>query len=516
MRLRPRLVLGMLLTALPLAGGAWWVHAHLARQRMDDALREFGYATMENGGRTRCEADPARFVVDTRRAPPPPRDDGPPQDRPPRQGPPGPGPGGPGPGGPGGPRGDGRRGPPPPRRGRGGDASPDQRATRLWAYDASFVSRNPLAPPFPPELADALDGGEQLASRPHRNPEGDGRQVALRMPWQGTPCDVVLVERAFPDETFAGPFLLGAIGVLALGLLAVVWLTAGPLVVRLRRLARGVAQSAHGGFLEPVPAPGDDEITDVAKAFNQAAAANRAHVEQLAAREATLRDFVANTTHDVMVPLSVLQGHLGTLRRHALKHEAADPTVLDGAMGEAQHLASLLHNLGALAKLEAGDVHLDLRPVDLVALIERVVARHGSVAASHGVVLEHGVPPEPLLVAGDVTLLEQLVGNVVHNAVRYQNEGGHVAVVVTREGAKGDRFRLVVEDDGPGIAPEDLPHAFERSWRGTQARTRRPGGAGLGLSIAKEVADRHGFELALAPRDGGGLVVTLTGSARTS
>ncbi|MGE0192597.1 MAG: sensor histidine kinase [Planctomycetota bacterium] len=491
MRLRPRLVLGMLLTALPLAGGAWWLHAHLARRHMDDALREFGYATMENGGRTRCEEDPERFVVDTRRPPPPPREE---------RGPPRPG----------------RRGPPPPRRPRGNDGPPDQRATRLWAYDATYRSLNPRSPPFPPELAEALDAGEQLASRRHTNPDGEGRQVALRMPWQGTPCDVVLVERAFPDESFAGPLLLGAIGALALGLLVVVWVTAGPLVVRLRRLARGVAQSATTGFLEPVPATGSDEIADVANAFNDAAAANRAHVEQLAAREATLRDFVANTTHDVMVPLSVLQGHLGTLRRHALKHEAADPTVLDGAMGEAQHVASLLHNLGALAKLESGDVHLDLRPVDLVALVERVVARHGSVAASHGVLLEHGVPPEPLEVVGDVTLLEQLVGNVVHNAVRYQDEGGHVAVVVGREGPDAQRFRLRVEDDGPGIPDDELPRAFERSWRGTQARTRRPGGAGLGLSIAKEVADRHGFELSLAARDGGGLVVTLTGPALSS
>jgi len=145
-----------------------------------------------------------------------------------------------------------------------------------------------------------------------------------------------------------------------------------------------------------------------------------------------------------------------------------------------------------------------------------VVARHGSVAASHGVLLEHGVPPEPLEVVGDVTLLEQLVGNVVHNAVRYQDEGGHVAVVVGREGPDAQRFRLRVEDDGPGIPDDELSRAFERSWRGTQARTRRPGGAGLGLSIAKEVADRHGFELSLAARDGGGLVVTLTGPVLSS
>jgi two-component system, OmpR family, sensor histidine kinase BaeS len=109
-----------------------------------------------------------------------------------------------------------------------------------------------------------------------------------------------------------------------------------------------------------------------------------------------------------------------------------------------------------------------------------------------------------------VTLIEQAVSNVIHNAVRYNHAGGHVAVVL--EPIEGQRFRLTVIDDGPGVSDEDLRRLGERRYRANEARTRSPGGQGLGLSIAREVAARHGVDMQIRRSEAGGLQVQLEGS----
>jgi len=108
-----------------------------------------------------------------------------------------------------------------------------------------------------------------------------------------------------------------------------------------------------------------------------------------------------------------------------------------------------------------------------------------------------------------VTLIEQAVSNLVHNAVRYNRRGGHVAILLEDAGG---RFRLRVEDDGPGVPEAERARLFERRHRGDGARQRDPGGLGLGLHIARGVAERHGFALTLASSEHGGLAVELEGA----
>jgi signal transduction histidine kinase len=119
------------------------------------------------------------------------------------------------------------------------------------------------------------------------------------------------------------------------------------------------------------------------------------------------------------------------------------------------------------------------------------------------------VPEAPLWVEGDVTLVEQAVSNLVHNAVRHNRGGGHVAVVLDEEGASG--FRLRVSDDGPGVPPDQIGRLGERRFRTDEARGRHPEGLGIGLSIALGVAERHGFSLSFAANDPAGLRAELRG-----
>jgi signal transduction histidine kinase len=386
-----------------------------------------------------------------------------------------------------------------------------RRPVEMFAYDARYHSANPTAPVFPAGLRRTLEEGAESASyRVPAGPETPGwTELAVRTGWTRGACAVILARLPQPP---VGP----ALGVLApallvgAGLLVAVWIAAGPVVRRIRALTTEVRLSAAERYARPVAVAGSDEVAALARAFNEAGAEVRSHLTRVEEREETLRSFLANTTHDVMLPLTVLLGHLASMRARLEKGETVQEPQLTAAVEEAQYMASLVHNLGAAAKLEAGEPLLQRHALDLSALVERAVERHQPLARSRKITLDFSVPEAPLRTKGDVTLVEQAVSNVVHNAVRYNDAGGHVAVVLE---APRDtrRFRLRVVDDGPGVPDEQLERLADRSFRTDAARTRHPEGRGLGLHIARSVAERHGFGLAFRRSEYGGLQVDLDG-----
>jgi signal transduction histidine kinase len=379
----------------------------------------------------------------------------------------------------------------------------------VWAYDDRFVSANPAAPPFPPELRAVLEKGTSPADSVARV---DGRrilQVAVRMGWTGGPCAIVLGRQEARNDQIAVHDLVAGSLLVGAGLLVAVLLASGPVVARIRRLDARVRRAAAERWSAPIEVEGNDEVADLARAFEAAGAEVRTRIEELERRERTLREFVANTDHDLMIPLTVLQGHLADLRRRAEAGEKADPARVQEAAEEAHYMASLVRNLGVAARLEAGEPSPSREPVDLNALVERVVARHRPVAGPRNIAVEFAVPERPVVTEGDETLLEQAVGNLVHNAVRHNRPGGHVAVTLEEPKDAPGRFVLRVADDGPGVPEAELAHLGERGHRAAEARQRSPGGRGLGLHIARTVAERHGMVLSLRNREGGGLEAEL-------
>jgi two-component system sensor histidine kinase BaeS len=211
-----------------------------------------------------------------------------------------------------------------------------------------------------------------------------------------------------------------------------------------------------------------------------------------------------------MTPLTVLHGHLAALAAHAPPDQLAR---VRSAMDEAHYMTSLIHNLSLAAKLEAGEPELGRATIDLGALIERVVARHRPIARNHDIALEQATPEAAVRCAGDVTAVEQAVGNLVLNAVQHVEPGGHIAVTLdVGDPATGTpRFTIRIVDDGPGMPAGDLDRVLERGLRGNQARTRAPHGRGLGLDIVHRVIRLHGWTFTLAARDPHGLAVTISG-----
>jgi len=292
---------------------------------------------------------------------------------------------------------------------------------------------------------------------------------------------------------------------MALIVILVALLAAGPLVRRVRQLTEAVRRLGANPD-HPIAVDGDDEIAELGAAFEQSRRTIQAQLASLRDREAALRNYIANPTHDVMLPLSVLQGHLVSLQQRVESGETLDAKAIVPSIEESQYLGSLLHNLNAAARLEAttGLSHED--SIDLNRLVDRVVDRHRPVARRKEIALEVGLPERPIELRGDLTLLEQALGNLVQNAIRYNRPGGHVAVVLR---GFTDDWILDVIDDGPGIAEPEREHVFEPSFRGSDARTRHPHGMGLGLHIAHDVAERHRLVLTLGETEGGGLTVTL-------
>lgn len=459
MKLRGRLVATILLVSVPAVAALVIGTQSLRRRALLEAMYEATVARMEEGGRELCEAAPSRFA---RRA-------------------------------------DRHRG-----RWRG-------HLRGRWIFDDAYRSAVPGAPPLDPSLARQLDAGEPFAAE-----WLDGRRVrvAMRMPWNG-PCAVVVAERTVGpllDRQSGARVVLGSSLVVVLTALAAL-IAMGPVVRRLRNLSAAVRAQASSGYASDVAVRGQDEIADLARAFNEASREIRSRLEEVSRRDRALTEFLQSTTHDVMVPLTVLLGHLSDLSNESRRGRDVDARKLSLALEEAHYLASLLRNLSAAARLDAGEPMLARHDFDLRALIERVVSRHAPIARERRVDLAHAVPEGPVCVTADSTLVEQAVSNLVQNGIRYNREGGHVAVVLDVDA--GGEFSIRVSDDGPGIPAHELARVAERRFRGGEARARNPTGLGLGLHIVRDVAERHGWQLSFESPSEGGLTVTIRG-ARSS
>ncbi|MCA9553549.1 MAG: HAMP domain-containing histidine kinase, partial [Myxococcales bacterium] len=335
-------------------------------------------------------------------------------------------------------------------------------------------------------------------------------RVAVRMPWAEGPCAVILVEGS-TTPGFLGAFLPASEVWLAplVAVLLTVLIALVPVVRRLERLIAAVEASAAGGFVAPPEVAGHDEVAALSRAFTAASAEVGRQLAARDDRERALREFLSNTTHDVMLPLTVLMQHLAVARA-GLEDDAPLRAPVVGAIDEAHYIAALIQNLSAVARLDVVEPRLELGPVDLNAVVDRVVARHRAMAVERGVELVSGVPEAPVLVDADLTFIEQAVSNVVYNAIHYNRVDGHVAVVLDRT---SPGFLLRVLDDGPGIPGAELHRLVERGFRGNAARGRGTSGHGLGLHITHTVAKLHGFGLEFENRPEGGLQVSLHGPA---
>lgn len=226
----------------------------------------------------------------------------------------------------------------------------------------------------------------------------------------------------------------------------------------------------------PITGPQDDEVGRLINAFNQT-------LERMESLFNSQRRFLADVSHELRTPLTVIKGNIGLIR----KYKKVDEETLLSIDAEVDRLTRLVGDLLLLGQAETGKLVLNLEKVALDTLLLEVYQQMKTLAGER-VKLEI-VEIDQVEVSGDKDRLKQVLLNLVGNAVHYSRAGGEVKLSLRREAA---RAVIVVEDNGTGIPAEDLPHIFERFYRGEKSRTRSPdSGYGLGLSIAYWIIENH-------------------------
>jgi len=206
------------------------------------------------------------------------------------------------------------------------------------------------------------------------------------------------------------------------------------------------------------------------------------------------REFAADASHELRTPLTVVRGSVEDLRRHADDPVSEVGDALEDIEAEVGHLTSLVDDLLLLARTDSGAVELRREQVDLAEIAAEAVASVRPVADARGVEIRLDAAPASL--TGDPDRLRQLVAILVDNALRHSSSGGRITVVIH----PGSHPSVSVEDEGPGIRAEDMPHLFDRFWRAPDAPA---GGTGLGLAIARWIAERHGGRISAGNRPNG-------------
>ena len=288
--------------------------------------------------------------------------------------------------------------------------------------------------------------------------------------------------------------LLLAIGLFALGLAVVVSATlARRFTSPLRQLTDASRAIADGDLTRRVPAAqlraGSSELGALAVQFNAMADRLAESVELIRRDRDRSRDFLADVSHELRTPLAALRTFNQLLLETAGEDPEARAEFLESSQSQIERLDWLAQNLLELSKLDSGLVLLDLRPDDLRAAVESAAHQHDALAKRRGVRVELDLPSSPIRIRHDPPRIGQVVANLVGNAVKFTPKGGVVHVSAT---AEPDGARIDVTDTGVGIDAAELPHIFERFYRGSRANEARGSGSGLGLAIVRSIVDMHG------------------------
>ncbi len=375
------------------------------------------------------------------------------------------------------------------------DFAPDTDAFRDEVFEI------PLPPARGPNFADLASGeytttdGERLLfvtvpmPQTVRNQETGINAIVVALPATAGPNVYADLRQRL---IFAG--IIGSVAALFAGFF--LWLS----VYRpLAKVTTGIRAVSRGDYGQRVPETGPTEVRALATDVN-------AMASSVQASQRTLREFLANVSHELKTPLTSIRGFSqamldGTLETPEERARAA--RVIDA---ESKRVLHLVGELMDLSRLEMGQQRMDIVNVSAAELLRHaadVFALHGE---GSGVSLELTSAPEDLMIAADFDRIEQVLGNLIDNAFRHSPPGGVVRISATAQ--KSGTVEFFVGDDGAGIAPEDLPHVFDRFYRSIDETA--GSGAGLGLAISKEIVRAHGGEIRAASPPSGGSTFSFT------
>jgi two-component system sensor histidine kinase BaeS len=267
-------------------------------------------------------------------------------------------------------------------------------------------------------------------------------------------------------------------------------------------LARVMAAAdavADGDLSVRVPEEGRGEFQRLAQSFNRMVAG-------LELSDQLRRNLMADVAHELRTPLHIIQGNLEGIQDGVYQPTAEHIQLL---LDETRQLSRLVEDLRTLSLAEAGQLSLHKEPVDAAELCEDVATSFSAMAEAAGVSLTVETGPAPLIVLADAGRIDQVLSNLVANALRHTPHG---CAITLRAASVPGSVRLQVSDNGSGIPPEDLPNIFSRFWSGGSVAAEGsvpPGGSGLGLAIARQLVQAHGGRISVESQSGQGATFTV-------
>jgi len=305
--------------------------------------------------------------------------------------------------------------------------------------------------------------------------------------------------------------LFGIIGqALVIGLVISVLLSlllAKAMVTPIQNLTKAAERVAAGDFSSKPSTDAKDEIGVLTKTFNGMAVKLEKTLDDLKKSETMRREFVANVSHELRTPITSIRSYAETLQETPNMPKKTEQEFIGVIVKESDRMAKIVQDLLMLSRFDAGSIEFkfqrfsfeqSIRDVYNAMLLEAQKHRHNFT-------IDFKTPVPQII--GDKIRIEQVLINMVSNAIKYTRDGGSIALIA---GRKDDVVWISVRDNGIGIPKEDVDRVFDRFYRVDKARSRESGGTGLGLSIAKEIVSRHQGEIVLSSRQGKGTVITMS------
>lgn len=337
-----------------------------------------------------------------------------------------------------------------------------------------------------------LESGEEVRVVARRSQDAEGSPYFVRLgqslaPLQQARRRLLLILLI----TIPAALVLGSYGGLAL---------ANQALRPVDRITRAAERIGTGDLSERVPLPAKmDELGRLAATFNNM-------ITRLEAAFERQRQFTSDASHELRTPLAVLRGDIEiALRRDRTPEEYK--LVLTSSLEEIIRLSRLVEDLLTLARADIGQAALRCEPVSLDDLCQQMVDYISPLVQQQEQKLIYQAPHSPVIINGDLQRLKQLLLNLLDNAIKYTDKGGILTLGLETE---GNEAVLTVADTGRGIAPEDLPHIFERFYRHSHSSSEKgASGFGLGLSIVKWIVDSHGGKIEVSSEPGKGTIFSL-------
>ncbi|MBI3731874.1 MAG: HAMP domain-containing histidine kinase [Chloroflexi bacterium] len=374
---------------------------------------------------------------------------------------------------------------------------------RQYVYHQDELAQNDLAD----ELA--APAGQRLGSTVDLRSRGGGAPVTVegRLVGYVTASDNPRDFTAPPEQNFLDQLrvtlVIAAVVAGSLGILfgTLISRTLAAPLADLASTARAFAARDWGRRVSVRGAAQTAEIAAVARAFNEMA-------DDLQHAETLRRNLMADVAHELRTPLSVLQGNLRALLDDVYPLERREIATL---YDQTRLLSRLVDDLHQLALAESGQLPLNVQAIDLMGLLQATHSQFAAGAEAQGLSLTVGAGLAPALAPAlpraraDADRLAQVLQNLISNAIRHTPTGGRITITAEPLAiAAGEMVRVSVGDTGDGIAPEDLPHVFDRFYRADRSRSHRGGGAGLGLAIAKSLTEAMGGTIGVESARGQG------------